>query len=159
MKSEFSLSNLISREFRMCSSPSLCKPYVCVTGRLLGFFHEVQKIEIEKSWCFCKCGICSSVFSLACYFSWIGFSKLRLTNRLGVFCVQRIVFRSCEIYKYDWHFLSFFRRKSRSLEWSQQCDCTTCVMQGHVLFLNIREWSLQISSVSTVLKSSGYIAF
>lgn len=141
----------------MCSSLSLCKPYVCVVGRLLVFFSWSTKNEIEKkSCCFYKCGICSSVFSLAFNFSGIGFSKLRLTNRLGVFCLHRIVFRSHEIYKYDWHFLSFFRRKSRSLEWSQQSDYITLVTEGHVLFLGTWDWSPQISSISTVLKSSGY---
>lgn len=122
MKSEFSLSNLISREFRMCSSPSLCKPYVYIVDRLLFFFMKYKKWNRKESCCFYKCGICSSVFSLACNFSGIRFSELRLTNRLGVFCLQRIVFRSHEIYKYDWHFLSFFRRKSKSVEWSQQSD-------------------------------------
>lgn len=62
MKSEFSFSNHISREFRMCSSPSLCKPYVILMSRLtvLLYFYEIQKKK--KKWK--KCSVSSSVLRL-----------------------------------------------------------------------------------------------
>lgn len=93
MKSEFGFSNLLSREFRMCSSP-LCKPYVILMGRLtVGFsclevFCEIKKKKEKKFADSINVLFPAQFFRLACYFNGIDFSVLKLTNKLGVFCLK-----------------------------------------------------------------------